>query len=59
MNNPTKFRNDGAMLVRSHWVWPFRREILIIGSTSGKVPKGTGGRTYERLEIIITCKMGL
>ena len=35
---------------------PARNEI---DSSSGKAPKGTGGGINERLEIIITCKMGL
>ena len=32
---------------------------VIIGSSSGKSPKGKGGETYERLEIIITYKVGV
>ncbi|MCJ7691379.1 MAG: hypothetical protein MUO60_18975, partial [Clostridiaceae bacterium] len=46
-----------ALPERTSTVRPFRREKdVIIGSSSGKVPKGTGGRTYEILEIIITYK---
>ena len=32
---------------------------MVIGSSVGKIPKGTGGRTYEGLKIITICKMGL
>jgi len=48
------------MPVRPHVVLTFRGDKnVVIGPSSGKVPKGIGRRTYERLQNIITCKREL